>query len=299
MKLDEAIERLCTVRERDGASANTVQALTRDLASLRAFAETRGVTETEGLDLELLRDWLWEATEQGRASATIARRGASARALGRMLADDGFVNPAARLKTPKGGRTLPRVASARTMHDMLDAAHIAANEGDPATLRDAAILELLYATGARVSEIVGLDVDDIDLDRRTVRVMGKGAKERVVPFGAPAHAAMIDWLQRGRPELRGSGSGGPACFLGVRGGRIGARQIYALVSRELGHAPGSGPAGPHTLRHTAATHLLDGGADLRAVQELLGHADLGTTQIYTHVSLERVRDAYRNAHPRA
>lgn len=299
MLITAAIEALCARRVRDGASPNTVRALGRDLAQLAEFAGERGVVDTEGIDLELLRDWLWVQTEQGRAATTIARRGASARALGRWLADEGGVDPAARLKTPRGPRHLPRVASTRTMHELLEGAHAAAEEGDPLTLRDAAMLEVLYATGARVSELVGLDVDDVDLERRTVRVMGKGQKERVVPFGAPAAAALVDWLQRGRPELIVDGRSGAALYLGTRGGRIGSRQIYEMVRRELGDSPGSGPAGPHTLRHTAATHLLDGGADLRAVQELLGHADLGTTQIYTHVSLERVREAYRTAHPRA
>ena len=165
----------------------------------------------------------------------------------------------------------------------------------------AAILELLYATGIRVSELCGLDVDDLDRSRRTVRVLGKGSKERVVPYGAAAADAVDAYLVRARPALaaRAADGAGGALLLGVRGARIGARAVYDVVSRTVAPAVGAATAGPHTLRHSAATHLLDGGADLRAVQEILGHASLGTTQIYTHVSAERLAAAYRLAHPRA
>ena len=171
-------------------------------------------------------------------------------------------------------------------------------------LRDHAILEVLYGAGIRVSELCGLDIDELDLDRGTARVLGKGSKERVVPFGVPARKALGAYLSRGRPALRakaGSASptAGPAVFLGARGGRIAPRTVYDLVSRSLAPLVGSSAVGPHALRHSAATHLLDGGADLRAVQELLGHASLGTTQIYTHVSSERLAATYRLAHPRA
>jgi len=172
-----------------------------------------------------------------------------------------------------------------------------AGEGEPTALRDLAIVELLYASALRVSEVSGLDTDSVDLERLTVRVLGKGSKERVVPFGVPASDAIVDYQRRGRTAL----ATGATCalFLGVRGGRIGTRTIYTLVAGLLGGIPGSGGSGPHTLRHTAATHLLDGGADLRAVQEMLGHASLGTTQLYTHVSIERLTESYRTAHPRA
>lgn len=165
-------------------------------------------------------------------------------------------------------------------------------------LRDRAVLELLYACGLRVSELVGLDIDDLDTGRRVARVVGKGNKERAVPYGLPAQRAADDWLAAGRPILATERSG-PALFLGVRGGRLGVRQARQLVHERVGAVPGVPDVGPHALRHTAATHLLDGGADLRSVQELLGHASLATTQIYTHVSTERLRRSYEQAHPRA
>jgi integrase/recombinase XerC len=165
-------------------------------------------------------------------------------------------------------------------------------------VRDVAILEVLYATGIRVGELCGLDVDDVDRERRVVRVLGKGRKERTVPYGRPAEQALDTWLTRGRPELARSGSG-PALFLGARGGRIDQRAVRTMVHTRLADVPNAPDLGPHGLRHTAATHLLEGGADLRSVQELLGHASLATTQIYTHVTTDRLRQAYRQAHPRA
>jgi len=209
-----------------------------------------------------------------------------------------IVDAAARLRAPKADKTLPRVITREQMDGMLARLAERADDGDPASLRDVALIELLYAAGIRVSELTGLDVDDVDLDRLTVRVTGKGSKERVVPFGVPALRAIRRWVASGRPRLATAASG-PALFLGARGGRIGGRAVYRLVAALLADIPGGGPSGPHALRHTAATHLLDGGADLRAVQEILGHASLGTTQIYTHVSSERLKEAYRIAHPRA
>jgi integrase/recombinase XerC len=172
-----------------------------------------------------------------------------------------------------------------------------ATTDNPTGLRDLAMVELLYATGARVSELAGLDMANVDYSRNIVRLMGKGSKERMVPFGQPARDALDNWIRLGRGELATDKSEN-AMFLNSRGLRVGVRQIYALVASLLENTA-TGAAGPHSLRHSAATHLLDGGADLRAVQELLGHASLGTTQIYTHVSIERLRDGYKNAHPRA
>jgi integrase/recombinase XerC len=165
-------------------------------------------------------------------------------------------------------------------------------------LRDVAILEMLYATGVRVGELTGLDVDDVDTERRIVRVLGKGRKERSVPYGVPAGRAVDEWLRLGRPRLAVSGSGA-ALFLGSRGRRIDQRAVRTLVHARLADVDGAPDLGPHGLRHTAATHLLEGGADLRAVQEILGHASLATTQLYTHVSTDRLRRAYSQAHPRA
>ena len=288
-----------------GFSVHTVRAYRTDLAGLVSFALTREVTDPQGLNLDLLRDWLWVGTQAGLARATIARRSASARSFTAWLARTGgsTADPAVRLRSPKPGRPLPRVINHTQMQELLTHLELRAAGHDPAALRDLAIVELLYASGLRVSELVGLDVPDVDLHRLTVRVTGKGAKERVVPFGVPALHAILDYLERGRPVLAASpvlATGPvPALFLGVRRQRLGVRAVYRLVATLLADVPGNGPAGPHALRHTAATHLLDGGADLRAVQELLGHASLGTTQIYTHVSAERLKQSYRTAHPRA
>ena len=282
-------------------SPATVRAYRSDLASL---ADACSELDLEGVELENLRDWLWQAVQRGDSRATIARRTAAVRGFFAWAAENDLIeiDPSLRLVAPKRGRTLPKVATADVLGDVLARLESAAADGDPHALRDHAILELLYGAAVRVSELCGLDVDDVDGQRRTARVLGKGSKERVVPFGLPALRAVEAYLVRGRPALvarRAEGaSETPALFLGARGGRIGARAVYQLVSRELGPELGA-QVGPHALRHSAATHLLDGGADLRAVQEMLGHASLGTTQIYTHVSSERLAASYRLAHPRA
>lgn len=271
----------------------------RGVAADGVDAET---VRLDDVDLEALRDWLWAATQRGDARSTLARRAAAARSFFRWAVDEGLVahDPSLRLIAPRRGRTLPTVASQDAMTTLLDRQRDAAAGGDPLALRDHAILELLYGAGVRVSELCGLDVDDLDLDRGTARVLGKGSKERVVPFGAPARDAIAAYRVRGRPALAArSAAPTPALFLGGRGGRIGPRAVYALVAEVLAPIVGADTIGPHALRHTAATHLLDGGADLRAVQEILGHASLGTTQIYTHVSAERLTATYRLAHPRA
>jgi integrase/recombinase XerC len=299
-----------------GYSPQTVRAYRSDLTALHGFAAQRGVASTAELDLELLRDWLWQASQDGLAKATLARRSASAKSFGAWLARTGSISTdvSSRLRAPRPDRTLPRVINREQMAAMLAGlAENAAQPGEnrPGALRDLAIIELLYASALRVSELTGLDLDDVDRDRLTVRVLGKGSKERVVPFGVPAQSAIVDYVRLGRPALAAAqgtrnGStalGGPdathALFLGARGRRLNSRTVYQLVTGLLADVPGTGPSGPHALRHTAATHLLDGGADLRAVQEMLGHANLGTTQIYTHVSTERLKESYRLAHPRA
>ncbi len=283
-----------------GYSPQTVRAYRSDLAALIDFAGKRKVHTTESLTLDLLRDWLWHASQAGLSKATLARRSASARGFTAWLARTTGAghDPAARLRSPKPDKTLPRVINRQQITGLLDALIDRTATGDPSAQRDLAIIELLYATGIRVSELTGLDNDDVDLERLTLRVLGKGSKERVVPFGVPARSALLDYRDNARPALATAGSG-HALLLGDRGGRLGTRAVYQLVAALLADLPGTGPAGPHTLRHTAATHLLDGGADLRAVQELLGHASLGTTQIYTHVSTERLKESYRLAHPRA
>ena len=283
-----------------GYSRHTVRAYGTDLADLVGFAEALGQPDAASLDLETLRDWVWKGSQAGLAASTLGRRVSSARSFTAWLTRQGAISPdpGLRLRTPRAGRRLPRVLTRPQMDAMLAGLQARAADGDPVALRDLAVIELLYASALRVSELVGLDLDDVDRTVRTLRVLGKGAKERVVPFGAPAAHALDDYLHRGRPPLVTAASG-PALLLGARGARLGTRSIYELVARELHELPGSGPAGPHALRHTAATHLLDGGADLRIVQELLGHASLATTQLYTHVSTERLRESYRLAHPRA
>ena len=284
-----------------GVSAHTLRAYAGDLDTLSDFVDARGVADDAvRWDLELLREWVWHQNEQGLAASTLARRTSSVRGFTAWLARTGRT-PAdigVRLRAPRGERRLPRVLTRSQIDAVLDDLESRAQTEAPAALRDRLIVELLYASALRVSELVGLDLGDIDDQRRVVRVLGKGAKERIVPFGLPAQRAMRAYLERGRPELVGQESG-VALLLGPRGRRISTRAVYALVAGLLADLPGSGPSGPHTLRHTAATHLLDGGADLRAVQEILGHASLGTTQIYTHVSAERLASVYRTAHPRA
>jgi integrase/recombinase XerC len=279
-------------------SPATVRAYLADLADLVAVMGDRAL---EDVDIEMLRDWLWKATQRGDARATIARRTAAARGLFGWALDAGITahDPTLRLITPKRGRSLPAVAAAPTLGAAFDdLARGAIADGDVIRIRDAAVLEVLYGGALRVSELCGLDLDSISRADATVRVLGKGAKERVVPLGAPATAAVDTYLIRARPALLREASG-PALFLGTRGGRLGPRTVYEVVRRTLGPVVGADAVGPHTLRHSAATHLLDRGADLRSVQELLGHASLGTTQIYTHVSTERLHAAYRQAHPRA
>lgn len=309
MRLDEAIEGFLSTAEYEyGYSPHTITAYRRDLHDLAAFAvaddphAAPGSLDLELLDLELLRAWLWDRQQRGLAPGTLSRNVATLKSFGNWLEYRRLVpgNPASRLRAPKKTRPLPRVLSEDQIGRILARAESRARSGDPGEIRNRAVLELLYATALRVSELCGLPSTGLDLRERSVRVVGKGNKERVVPFGAPAARALADYVERARPALLARGAKpAEALFLGEAGDPLTSRAVYGLVSRELAQEPGSGPRGPHTLRHTAATHLLDGGADLRVVQELLGHASLGSTQVYTHVSTERLAQRYRQAHPRA
>ncbi|MBD0291990.1 MAG: tyrosine recombinase [Jiangellaceae bacterium] len=286
--------------ERD-RSAHTVRAYVADVASLLDHVVRLGRTDLAGVDVEAVRGWLARQRTQGRARATLARRACAARAFTAWAHRRGLLrtNSGARISVPAAHRALPNVLRADVMARVLEsAAAAAAADGDPVAIRDRALLELLYATGVRVSELVGLDVADVDYQHRVVRVLGKGRKERSVPFGIPAEAALDDWLNRGRPLLYRRAAG-DALFVGRRGGRLGVRAARQVVHQQLCAVPEAPDVGPHGLRHTAATHLLEGGADLRSVQELLGHASLSTTQIYTHVSVDRLRRIHAQAHPRA
>jgi integrase/recombinase XerC len=281
-------------------SPASLQAYLADLGSLVEFCERERVTLAVECDRELMRQWVWEQAESGLAPTTLQRRISSLRGLSAWGHSVGLLptDPAASLHPPKSPRKLPRVLTAGQAEEVLAALKDRALTGDPAALRDWAIIELLYSSALRVGEVCGAGVGSIDFHNETMTVVGKGNKERVVPVGRPALQAVSAYLEKGRPELVAEQSG-DALFLGARGGRINPRAVYELVSRVLEPYPGAGPRGAHTLRHTAATHLLDNGADLRSVQELLGHSSIGTTELYTHVSIERLRNAYRLAHPRA
>jgi integrase/recombinase XerC len=281
-------------------SQHTLRAYEGDLRGLFSHAASEGVTKLADLELGTLRRWLGVQSQAGVARSTLARRAATARAFTAWALREEHLpaDPALRLKAPKREQSLPGVLQSQQVTRLLTRLEEVAAEGEPLPVRDRAIVELLYATGVRVGELTGLDIDDLDPDRRTLRVIGKGNKERTVPYGVPAALALDDWLRRGRPKLARDNSG-PALFLGARGGRMDQRQVRALVNTLLEALGDTSASGPHALRHSAATHLLDGGADLRAVQEILGHSSLATTQIYTHVSVDRLRKSYQQAHPRA
>jgi integrase/recombinase XerC len=282
-------------------SVHTVRAYLGDLESLLTHLETLGVTDISQLELIHLRSWLANQQVKGGARTTLSRRAVSVRLFTKWAVKNKYLakDVAATLATPKGHRTLPEVldiADAKTAMDSL--ATRASEEETPISLRDVAMVELLYATGARVAELCGLDVSDIDYDRQTIRVLGKGNKERTIPLGNPAMKALSVWIKDGRDSIKNSLSG-KAVFLGARGKRIDQRTVRTVVYNALQAIEGIERMGPHALRHSAATHLLEGGADLRTVQEILGHASLATTQIYTHVSTERLQKAFKQAHPRA
>jgi integrase/recombinase XerC len=293
-----------------GLSAHTVRAYLGDIRSLFEHAcRDDGMSDLAGLDVEVIRAWLAAQHAAGQARSTLARRAAAVRTFTAFAVSRGWLarDPGPLLGTPKARRHLPQVLNASQVGAVLDAAGGGRAASfmvgqDPAATalgwRDAAIMELLYASALRVSELCGIDVGDLDDERRTVRVLGKGNKERTVPVGIPAVRAVRRWQRQGRPLLV-TGRSGHALFLGARGGRLDPRTARRVVHARIAAVPAAPDTGPHGLRHSAATHLLEGGADLRSVQEFLGHASLASTQIYTHVSTERLLAAYRQAHPRA
>ena len=315
-------------------SPHTVRAYLGDIRSLLEHACQDGMTDLAGLDIGAIRSWLAAQHADGQARSSLARRAASARTFTAFARSRGWLtaDPGPLLGTPKAQRHLPQVLAADQIAAVLDAAggdlagrnaapgggHRGGNEpaavnvreaanGAPASQdpvaaalgwRDSAIMELLYSSALRVGELCGIDMGDIDDERRTVRVLGKGSKERIVPVGVPAARAVGRWQRHGRPLLV-TGRSGHALFLGARGGRLDPRMARRVVHAMIAAVPAAPDTGPHGLRHSAATHFLEGGADLRSVQEFLGHASLASTQIYTHVSIERLLAAYRQAHPRA
>ena len=280
----------------DNRSAHTVRAYLGDIVSLLDHAAGAGCTAPADLDIAVLRAWLAARMRQGAARTSQARRAAAARTFTAWAHRAGLapIDAGAHLASPGAHRELPTVLRADQAASLVTGDP---HRHDPEAVRDRAVLELLYATGVRVSELCGLDRADLDEARRVVRVFGKGAKERAVPYGLPAQSALDDWLRHSRPELA-TEAGGDALFLGVKGGRL-QQTVVRRIVRNAALAAGLPHTSPHDLRHSAATHLLDGGADLRAVQDLLGHAALSSTQIYTHVSTERLRAAFKQAHPRA
>jgi integrase/recombinase XerC len=284
-----------------GRSVHTQRAYLGDLRLLFDFLEQRAPgADLSALSLAVLRSWLASQAGAGAARTTLARRTSAVKTFTAWATRRGLLatDPAVRLQMPKARRTLPAVLRQDQALAAMNAASSGAQQGDPMALRDRLIVELLYATGIRVSELCGLDLDDVDMDRRLLRVLGKGDKQRTAPFGEPALDALRRWLAEGRPELV-SASSGTALLLGVRGGRLDARQARTVVHQTVGAVDGAPDMGPHGLRHSAATHLLEGGADLRIVQELLGHSSLATTQLYTHVTVARLRAVHDQAHPRA
>ncbi|TRW80780.1 tyrosine recombinase XerC [Mycolicibacterium sp. 018/SC-01/001] len=284
-----------------GRSEHTRRAYLGDLRSLFEFlAQRHPEAGLRALTLPVLRSWLAAQASAGAARTTLARRASSVKTFTAWATRRGLLDedPSVRLQAPKTLRVLPAVLRQDQAIDAMEAASSGAAEGDPLALRDRLVVEMLYATGIRVSELCGLDVDDVDTSRRVVRVLGKGDKQRTVPFGGPAHHALMSWLSEGRPALATSTSG-PALLLGARGRRLDPRQARTVVHQTMSAVRGVPDIGPHGLRHSAATHLLEGGADLRVVQELLGHSTLATTQLYTHVSVARLRAVHDQAHPRA
>jgi integrase/recombinase XerC len=289
------------LRSQRNMAEHTVRAYRTDLLNLFTHLGRLGIDSLDKVDLRALRSWLAKQHTIGHARTTLQRRAAAARVFFAWAHETGQVttDPAANLRSPKTIRVLPPTLDRATAAQMLDEAIASAREtGGPAAARDVAILEVLYSTGIRVSELCGLDLNDLDRERRVIRVFGKGSKERTVPLGAPALRAVDAWLAKARSQLMTDQSG-RAVFIGDRGKRIDPRVVRRIVHRSLRMTEGAPDLGPHGLRHAMATHLLEGGADLRSVQEMLGHASLATTQIYTHVTNERLRSAFEQAHPRA
>lgn len=290
---------IAAIANAKGYSPHTQRAYRTDLREMTAFLNQMGRTETQDIQLDDIRDWLYKVTEAGASRATVARKSAAVRAFAAWM-DHHRLHPTdlgLRLRSPKAGRSLPTVVPRETMDELFETLATGVATGNPDRIFDQLVIELLYATGMRVSELVGVKIGDIDFGRNLILVTGKGDKQRMVPFGQPAGEAIERWIRFGRPvyvhEITDD-----SLLIGPSGKRVNVRVIYGIVAKLLGETP-IGAVGPHALRHTYATHLLDGGADLRAVQELLGHSSLATTQIYTHVSVERLKQGYEGAHPRA
>jgi integrase/recombinase XerD len=286
-----------------GVSRHTLSAYRRDLARWSAHLGSLGVDRPQDVRESHVSEFLARLREgdedhQPLAATSAARTLVAVRGLHRFLAVEGVLDtdPARRVSPPTPPSRLPQAIPVEDVEHLLEAASV----GDtPASLRDRALLEVLYGTGARISEAVGLDVDDVEGDDGVVRLRGKGGKERLVPLGSYAASALGAWLVRGRPAFATKGVGTPALFLNTRGGRLSRQSAWAVLRASAERARLGGHLSPHTLRHSFATHLLEGGADVRVVQELLGHASVTTTQVYTLVTVQRLREVYAQSHPRA
>src|SRR6478735_7948262 len=306
MRLERAVDAyLRHISIERGLSEHTVAAYRHDLAGYLAWLGERGITDSDEVTPALVAEFAAEraSAQPPPAASSLARLQSSVRGLHRFLACEGIGtdDPTSKLKPPKLARRLPKALTIDQVEQLLDAsgpAPSSADAGDLLGLRDRALLELLYATGARVSEAVQLDVDDI-VHGDVLRVRGKGSKERIVPIGSYARAALDAYVTRARPELSRRGRATPRLFLGARGAPLSRQSAWLIIQRAAERAQLSAHVSPHTMRHSFATHLLQGGADVRVVQELLGHASVATTQIYTHVSVDALRDVYATSHPRA
>ena len=306
--MESALERatrgwLDHLRVERGAAGNTLSSYRRDIARYRQFLHARGISDPAAVGESDVTDFLASlregAPERPPLSASSAARTLVAvRGFHRFLALEGVTDtdPAVGVAPPKVPKRLPKAISINDVESLLSAASLG---GTPAALRDRAMLEVLYGAGARISEAVGLDLDDIDLEQGSARLVGKGSKERVVPLGSYAREAVRAYTVRARPSMALRGKGTPALFLNQRGGRLSRQGAWAAIHAAAQRAGLGDKVSPHTLRHSFATHLLDGGADVRVVQELLGHASVTTTQIYTMVTVQRLREVYAEAHPRA
>ena len=289
------------LRTERNLAAHSIRAYLGDLESLFSHLQMLSVVDMSQLELPHIRSWLANMQVKGGARTSLSRRAVSIRLFTNWAHKTGLTESdvGVALATPKTHRTLPDVLDIPSAKLAMDALAMRVGEEEtPIALRDCAMVEVLYASGARVAELCGLDTRDIDYERHTIRVLGKGSKERTIPIGIPAMRALQAWLKEGRPVIENKQSEN-AIFLGARGKRIDQRTVRTVVYNALGVLEGVERMGPHALRHSAATHLLEGGADLRTVQEILGHASLATTQIYTHVSTERLQKAFKQAHPRA
>jgi integrase/recombinase XerD len=278
-----------------GLSDRTLAAYRQDLEKLFRFLEEVGHEGPEAVEPQDLREFVYRLKDSGLAPSSIRRALSSLRSYFAFLLDEGVVDsdPSERLESPRMWRRLPGALSVEEVQALLEAP----DQGHPHFWRDRAILEVLYATGMRVSELVDLKVGDLDLDQGVCSVFGKGSKERLVPMGAPARMTLERYLREVRPRLD-TGKGGGRVFLNHRGRPLSRMAVWNLVKANAERAGIRGRVSPHTLRHSFATHLLEGGADLAAVQELLGHADISTTQVYTHVDREYLREVHRTFHPR-